>query len=199
MYRATKLKFAVTGGLALALAACADESDEMAATEEPADIVAVEYDPLVGPYVLTVEQQERRDALDMVAFQEEYAGYHEALVVEATPSPNMADSGSSSDANADEAGDDEAVNATNGVPERSEMDWSYIDRNDDDRLSVAEYAIWALPMDPTASAANDAKPPYLTADEANQVADSFFYYDRDGDTYLSQQEFASARRGERFG
>ena len=88
--------------------------------------------------------------------------------------------------------------ANTNMRRRSEMTWSYLDRNDDGQLSVAEYAIWAIPLDPTEPEPNDARPPYVEAEEINKAADSFFYYDRDGDTYLSQREFTSARRGENF-
>jgi hypothetical protein len=88
--------------------------------------------------------------------------------------------------------------ASTNMRRRSEMTWSYLDRNDDGQLSVAEYAIWAIPLDPTEPEPNDALPPYVEAEEINKAADSFFYYDRDGDTYLSQREFTSARRGENF-
>ncbi len=81
---------------------------------------------------------------------------------------------------------------------RENMTWGYLDRNDDGKLSVAEYAIWAIPLDPNAPKRNDETTPYLSAEQANKAADSFFYYDIDGDTYLDRREFTAARRGESF-
>jgi hypothetical protein len=79
---------------------------------------------------------------------------------------------------------------------RGSMTFSYLDRNDDGKLSVAEYAVWAIPVDPNEPKPNDAIKPYVTPDQANKAADSFFYYDRDGDTYLDRTEFMRARLGE---
>lgn len=76
------------------------------------------------------------------------------------------------------------------------MDWAYLDRNSDGKLSVAEYAIWAIPVDPNKPKPNDQIKPYLNSDQANKAADSFFFFDKDGSTYLSPEEFARARRGE---
>ena len=82
---------------------------------------------------------------------------------------------------------------------REHMTWTYLDRNEDNQLSVAEYAIWAIPLDPAAEAANDSDSPQLEPDQIDKAADSFFYYDVDGDTYLSRREFTSARRGDEIG
>ena len=80
---------------------------------------------------------------------------------------------------------------------RSQMDFAYLDRNDDGELSVAEYAIWALPAEPLDPARNDARPPYLNQSQINEAGQTFFYFDRDGDSYLSQSEFQAARNSAR--
>ena len=80
---------------------------------------------------------------------------------------------------------------------RSQMDFAFLDRNDDGELSVAEYAIWALPADPDDPARNDARPPYLNQSQINEAGETFFYFDEDGDSYLSQSEFQAARNSAR--
>ena len=85
------------------------------------------------------------------------------------------------------------------MPSRSKMTFGYLDRNDDGKLSVAEYAIWALPTDPKPPEPNDALGPHLTQDQINEAGQTFFFFDDDGDTYLSQDEFQDARNSGRVG
>ena len=205
---------ATTGGLALALAACGDAADDEVIEAEPIEdvdtVAVVTYDPMTRDYALTPDQRQRRDAYDMDAMQTEFAGYHDEIVAEGGASGGTGDAAGSMNAEAGttDAADqnNDAMASTSGASNsgdgaahaRSIMNWAYLDRNDDEQLSVAEYAIWALPMDPTEPVPNDTAP-YLTSEEANKVADSFFFYDRDGNTYLSEQEFAAARRGDTVG
>lgn len=179
--------FASVGGLGLALtlAACGDDTDQVEPLDTEVDAIAVaDFDPMTRDYTLNPEQQQARDAYDMDAMQEEYSGYREGT-------------GEGSAGGEPAAGPDAAATeASSDMPERSEMTWEYLDRNDDGQLSVAEYAIWAVPVDPNEPKPNDQTKPFLTSDQANKAADSFFYYDRDGNTYLSQDEFRAARTGE---
>ena len=177
---------------ALGVAACGDDADE------PADVDAVvvaepatEFDPMTRDYTLGEDARTRRAEFDEAAFQQEYAGYREDIVgekVNLTPGEETTDAEMQAGAQPRDPG-------TN-MRSRSNMTWSYLDRNGDGRLSVAEYGIWAIPLDPTAPKPNDEVAPHLTSDQANKAADSFFYYDTDGDTYLSQGEFTAARRGD---
>ena len=90
------------------------------------------------------------------------------------------------------------MNGSNSsMPSRSAMTFSYLDRNDDGQLSVAEYAIWALPTNPNPPEPNDDLAPHLTQDQINEAGQTFFYFDDDGDTYLSQSEFQDARNSGR--
>ncbi len=209
----------------LALAACGSEDVENTPVDDIDEIVDAdtEYDPMTRDYTLTEDQQARRDALDSDATSAEYAGYRDEVRAEQDTEESMAaerdanrmasnggsntTSGSGNGAGADSSGSTDASAGDDTMPtrdantnmrRRSEMTWSYLDRNDDGQLSVAEYAIWAIPLDPTEPEPNDARPPYVEQEEINKAADSFFYYDRDGDTYLDQREFTSARRGENF-
>ena len=40
--------------------------------------------------------------------------------------------------------------------------------------------------------------PLVEGRPSNEAANSFFYYDLEGDTYLDRREFTAARRGETF-
>jgi len=186
-------------GLALALAACGSNEAEVANTEPTAAATqTAEYDPMTRDYTLSEDAQARRAEFDAEALETAYAGYRSDIREE------QVRMGEAADPNADMTEDDraemeaasQARDATTNMRTRANMTWGYLDRDDDDKLSVAEYAIWAIPLDPNAPARNDETTPYLTSDQANKAADSFFYYDIDGDTYLSRREFTAARRGE---
>ena len=77
------------------------------------------------------------------------------------------------------------------------MDFAYLDRNSDGKLSVAEYAIWAVPSNPNPPVSNDQTKPYITTAQINEAGQTFFYFDEDGDSYLSDGEFSAARDSSR--
>ena len=196
-------KTALASGLALALAACGGEADDPTVGSEMADVEVnetAEYDPMTRDYQLSEDAQTRRGEFDEDAFQSEYSGYRDEIVSE------QVDKGTNRTAETDIDEDERAEMEAAGQPRdertnmrsRENMTWGYLDRNDDNQLSVAEYAIWAIPLDPTKPARNDENAPHLTSEEANKAADSFFYYDIDGDSYLDRREFTAARRGETF-
>ena len=83
------------------------------------------------------------------------------------------------------------------LPARSQMDFAYLDRNSDGQLSVAEYAIWAVPANPNTPVENDQTKPYISTDQINDAGQTFFYFDEDGNTYLSESEFTTARNSAR--
>ena len=116
-------------------------------------------------------------------------------------SGNMADSG---DAMQGSSGNMQSGNmaSNNGqsvepLRPRSQMDFAFLDRNSDGELSVAEYAIWAVRANPRTDAPNDARPPYMTTAQINEAGTTFFYFDEDGDSYLSESEFMNARNSAR--
>ena len=199
---------ALLSPLALALAACGGETEQPVADNRLADSevnATVEYDPIARDYRLSDDAATRRAGFDEGGFRTEYAGYRDDIVKEQGASGDAADTGPAADAapmSQDERSEAEAAaqprDAMTNMRTRENMTWGYLDRNDDDRLSVAEYAIWAIPLDPKHEALNDQGEPELNADTINKAADSFFYYDLDGDTYLDRREFTAARRGETF-
>ncbi len=198
-----KSTLAVASGLALALAACGDndveETDDTLVSEEDVAITSDEFDPMTRDYVLGEEAQTRRDAFDADTFRTEYDGYRDEVMSEQVQMGGDADAEDMTDEDRSEMeAASQPRDANTNMRARTNMTWGYLDRNDDGQLSVAEYAIWAIPLDPDSAAANDAGPVELTDDQINSAADSFFYYDLDGDTYLDQREFTSARRGETF-
>lgn len=171
----------ITSGLALLATACSNEPEEVAVVEDT---------PLTEPaLVLTPEQEGAFAEMDRSAFDTEYRQIRDAIRVEAE------EGAQASGAEGVATGSDSAAATSGGVPAPAEMDFAWLDRNDDGQLSVAEYAIWKVPVDPLEPKPNDATKPYLTDDQINEAGRSFFYYDQDGSTYLSEAEFAAAKTG----
>lgn len=171
--------------LAAALAACGGDETQIderivdgSTPVPPSGEIVTVFEPLSREYTLTSEQQSRRDELNMEEFQSEYGRQREAIVAVGDPSK------------AGTASPDTSVSSAGGLRPRGQMDFGYLDRDGDGRLSVAEYAIWAVPID-----TGNNQRPYLTSEQARRAADSFFYYDADGDTFLQPGEFEVVRGG----
>ena len=66
------------------------------------------------------------------------------------------------------------------------------DLDDDNRLSPAEYAIHTLPSETPArqGATNDQQPPFVSDEALNETVMNFRKRDRNGDFFLSKEEFA---------
>ena len=162
----TGLHYAAPIALALALAACSGNAQEAETAETPAEPVATPTasDPLEREYSLSEDQQAQRAEFDAAAFTEEYAGYREEIGAEAEA----------------------------GLPTRDDMNWDFLDRDDDGQLSTAEYALWALPL----ASETGEEAPEVTSEQTGKLADSFTYYDTDGDAEMSQREFTVARSGD---
>ena len=216
-------KLILASSAAIALTACGSEDVENTPVDDIDEIVDsdTEYDPMTRDYTLSEEAQARRDQFDEEATVEDYGQYRDEIMAEQDTAESMAserEDNASAMAPSDGGSDSASGSSTdtmassgeassNDMPERdsetnmrtrASMTWSYLDRDDSNRLSVAEYAIWAIPLDPTEPEPNDARPPYVETEEINKAADSFFYYDIDGDSYLDRREFTAARRGENF-
>ena len=208
MYKTAKIALASAASLSFVLVACSDEAEEVETEAVDATEVSVtdtEFDPMTRDYELSEDATTRRADFDEEAFNTEYSGYRDEIVNEQDSEENLAEERRMRDeATGDLEGSRGNVDTTperdtnTNMRKRSNMTWRYLDRNGDNQLSVAEYAIWAVPLDPTNPKPND-QAPYVTPDQANKAADSFFYYDTDGDTYLSRQEFSNARLGRNIG
>ena len=186
-----KLAILAVSTAALALTACSDDPNETPITQEAApdmdaEVLADDAMPVGGD--LNETQQASYDAMDRQAVSDEYDANRDAEMASASESdssPSMDASQSSDDAN------------VNPIPPRSEMDFAYLDRNSDGKLSVAEYAIWAVPANPNTPVSNDQTKPYITTAQINEAGQTFFYFDEDGDSYLSDGEFSAARDSSR--
>lgn len=191
------MKRIITASLAtltLTLAAC-DGGNEVPTAELETDTgtdFAVFNDdayPVAPP--LNEQQQSNFDAMDRDAVSSEYDENRMAMSNEAsTDTPAMGEASGSTDTSDASSGGD-------AMMPRGQMDFAFLDRNDDDQLSVAEYAIWAVRADPTEPKANDENRPYLSPEQINEAGSTFFYFDEDGDTYLSMSEFEQARSSAR--
>ena len=211
---------------ALGLAACDSEDVENTPVDDIDELVDedVNDEPYPVGGELNEDQQANFDALDRQAVSDEYDTNMADMRSEMESGGGMADGsmndgsmsgGSTTDSNSGDTGTSQqqggnsmADSSTSGsnqgtsgsgssMPSRANMSFSYLDRNGDGQLSVAEYAVWALPTDPVPPEPNDALHPQLTQDEINEAAQTFFYFDDDGDTYLSQSEFQDARNSGR--
>jgi len=176
---------------ALALGACSNEPDTADSTDVAVDLPdtnLTDNDAMPVGGEMNPDQQANYDALDRQAISDEYDTNRVAM---------NADSGSAAGSSASSTPSDSTMGSSGGMsgpmPARGQMDFSYLDRNGDSQLSVAEYAIWAVPANPNTPAANDETKPFLTSDQINTAGQTFFYFDENGDTYLSQSEFDNAR------
>ena len=213
-----KLAFLAVSTAALALAACSDDPNETPITQEAApdmdaEVLADEAMPVGGD--LNETQQASYDAMDRQAVSDEYDTNRDSMMAESSSasdnsnamasntdsmsgssggtSASTSDSSSSSTSSADNSGSSDVA----ALPARSQMDFAYLDRNSDGRLSVAEYAIWAVRANPNTPVANDQTKPYISTDQINEAGQTFFYFDEDGNSYLSNAEFTTARNSAR--
>ncbi|MBD58714.1 MAG: hypothetical protein CL808_01145 [Citromicrobium sp.] len=194
---------------ALSLAACDSEDVENTPVDDIDEIADADANqglddayPVGGD--LDEEQQARFDAMDRQAVSDEYDRNRDAMTGETDTDDGsmggdtMAEDSTGSDGSTGSSStDDTSASDGNAMMPRSRMSFDWLDRNEDGELSVAEYAIWALPTDPTEPEPNDARAPYLTQDQINEAGETFFYFDEDGDSYLSQSEFQAARNSAR--
>ena len=200
---------------ALSLAACDSEDVENTPIDDVDEIADNDANQGMGDDAypmggdLDADQQSRYDEMDRQAVSDEYDRNRDAMDEEMQAGGGMADGsmagqaegGTSADASDSgdmaDAGTSGSTGSASMMRPRGQMDFAFLDRNDDGELSVAEYAIWALPTDPSEPARNDAKAPYLTQSQINEAGQTFFYFDEDGDIYLSPQEFQTARNSAR--
>ncbi|ARU15192.1 hypothetical protein [Croceicoccus marinus] len=204
-----KLMFTtIASAAALGLAACGSEDVENTPIDDVDELVDADVNEVGYPVggELNPDQQTAFDTMDRQAASDEFDMNYDAIRTERVANADLSTGdamGGSGSMDAGDTGGDamsgsgSMTSASSGsgsdMPSRSAMDFGWLDRNDDGRLSVAEYAIWAVPVDPNDPAPNDAKKPYMTSEEINQAGETFFYFDQDGSTYLSEQEFAMAR------
>ncbi|WP_188054880.1 hypothetical protein [Sphingosinithalassobacter sp. CS137] len=189
------------------------EDNTYVAVPVPVDMMNVTLSP---------EQQQRRSGLDQAGYYRDVRTLEDEYLatVEATPIPggtgNMSggsdmastDSGGTMSGSAGSTSSDtttmsdstgstmsgSAGSMASGGMDTGRMTFEELDRNDDGQLSVAEFAIYAVGLDPNAPKPNDETMPYARPEQLNRAADGFFYYDTNGDTYLQPDEFAAARQ-----
>ena len=213
-----KLAILAVSTAALALTACSDDPNETPITQEAApdmdaEVLADDAMPVGGD--LNETQQASYDAMDRQAVSDEYDTNRDTMMAEsasasgtsAGTASNSDSMSGSSDANStsnsstsnsnDAMADNSGSSNVAALPARSQMDFAYLDRNSDGQLSVAEYAIWAVRANPNTPVANDQTKPYISTDQINEAGQTFFYFDEDGNTYLSDGEFTAARNSAR--
>lgn len=161
--RATTLGLA--SGLALALAGCGGSGDADAKKSEE----------IAPDMVLTPIQQGNFDRYDKKETEKEYAKDREEIRAEA-----------------EKSGGDSAAANTDGMKPRDQMTFDWLDRDKSGNLSIAEWALWKIPADQVKGKPGDPNEPYLTPDQLDEAARTFFHYDVDGSLDLSKEEFSKA-------
>ena len=188
----------------VAIAGCNSEDVENTPIDDIDEVIAEDDEgyPVAGE--LSPEQQANFDAFDRDATVEEYDTNQATLAV--TDSTESDAGGVASDASRnDTSSNDGPGNSVTAKPSsnveplraRSAMDFAFLDRNGDGQLSVAEYAIWAVRSNPREPKENDETRPFTSPDQINEAGETFFYFDEDGNTYLSPDEFGAARASAR--
>ncbi len=170
---------------ALALAACSDQQDETPITQEAADDMDV---AVMDDDAMMAENSSAPSNSDAMGSNSD------SMTGASSANTTSTSGGSTSDDSMADSSDSSNVAA---LPARSQMDFAYLDRNSDGQLSVAEYAIWAVPANPNTPVENDQTKPYISTDQINEAGKTFFYFDEDGNTYLSDGEFTAARNSAR--
>lgn len=192
-----KLLAASVATIALTLSACDGGNEVPTAeleTDTGTDFAVFDDDAYPVAEPLNEQQQANYDAMDRDAIAGEYDENRKAMSTGAT-----SDSMATDEAGSTESGSEGSANAASDdtLRPRSQMDFAFLDRNGDDQLSVAEYAIWAVRADPTEPKANDQTRPFISPEQINEAGATFFYFDEDGNTYLSKSEFEQARASAR--
>lgn len=201
----------------VAIAGCDSQDVENTPIDDIDEIVEDDDEGYPVGGELSDEQQARYDTFDREAAVQEYDSNQAAMTAPVTTEDGAAN-GSSTGTNMPSGGQvassigesapgtsEEASNMGGGISgtevtplrPRSKMDFAFLDRNGDGELSVAEYAIWAVGSNPLRPKENDQTLPYTSPEQINEAGRTFFYFDEDGDTYLSPEEFAAARASAR--
>ncbi|MGB7405539.1 MAG: hypothetical protein WA906_07620, partial [Pacificimonas sp.] len=144
-----------------------DDVDVYDADGETLEVARMEQGPTYTArraQTLTAEEQERRDAIDVTATETEARTEVKKMAAakERLTDPRM-DGGAS---------------------------FAQLDRNDDGKLSVAEFAIYDLSgVNPMMKGnKQDQTMPYVSTDAINMVAEQFARLDTTGDFFLNRQE-----------
>ncbi|MBI1404083.1 MAG: hypothetical protein GC147_12845 [Porphyrobacter sp.] len=196
---------------ALLVGACNDRDDAAVAPaavdEDVAMAPADDAYPVAGE--MNPEQQSNYESFDRDAAMQEYQTNSSAMADGDAQAMGGSAQASGSDSQAMSGGQDNAAsgamqqngaNMSGSVPAlrpRSQMDFAFLDRNSDGKLSVGEYAIWAVRANPAKPKPDDNNRPFISTEQVNEAGQTFFYFDTDGDTYLSPSEFDAARASAR--
>lgn len=196
------MKYAALAGSALAsilLTGCNDQEEvAVPPVDEVGVIVADDAYPVGG--TLTEQQQQNYDTFDRDLALREFESGMTDMSGDAMASGTTMDPAMPNGQGGNQASDMQPGQASGGMSgtanalrPRSQMDFGFLDRNGDNQLSVGEYAIWAVRANPASAAPNDGTRPFISTEQLNEAGQTFFYFDRDGNTYLSDEEFTTAR------
>jgi hypothetical protein len=217
--RTTKI-MALSVASALTLAACggADEDDtatvagDIGASDESGMDME---DQILGNEMDADELSGRMTDGEVTRYRIDETGDDEVEVAVASPSPNMERMRAEplteeqemrrASVDVEQVKRDTGTEARARVQERrplydprwdGDASFAELDRNNDGRMSIAEFAIYDLAnVNPTVKGSKDDEMmPYVSDDAINMVAVDFVRLDTDGDYFLSREEFLPATR-----
>lgn len=194
-----KLMITAISTLSLAVAACGDNDTDadMGTTTGDLTTEADSMMPDAADLTLDEEQQARFNSMDRDAASSEYDEIRDMQIAGADENDGGADKNDAM--MADDKDSSSAMSGGKATARKGEWidpsatSFSALDYNDDGKLSVAEFAVYALSVSPNKPKPNDSKKPYLTTDQINDAGQRFFKFDADGDSYLDKTEFSTAK------
>lgn len=182
---------ALAAAAALGLAGCGDNDREA----ETAD-ANLAIPPAGGPDAVIIYPAGTAASLEPGAMRAEVERLQREGGMQTTPNQTQGgakagDQDGTGDTGGGNTGTGSGTSGAAGGQAGGAVGFSGLDRDNDSRLSPAEYAIHALPSETPArqGATDDENPPYVSDEALNRAATSFRRLDRDGNFFLSEQEF----------
>lgn len=176
-------RFAPAAAAALMLVACGDTEDEAEVADANLALPVEGASATDGPDALIIYPVGTAASLDMNTMRAEVERLQRESGGSARQVPSQPDS---------QNGGEESQASGEFSAEGGTAGFTQSDRDNDGRLSPAEYAIYALSEETPArqGAVNDESPPFVSDEALNEVATEFRRRDANGDFFLSPDEFS---------
>lgn len=176
-------RFAPAAAAALMLVACGDTEDEAEIADANLALPAEDISATDGPAAVVIYPVGTAASLEMNAIRAEVERLQRESGGSARQLPSQPD---------DQTDGEESRATGNFSADGGTAGFTASDRDNDGRLSPAEYAIYALSEETPArqGAVNDESAPFVSDEALNEVATEFRRRDANGDFFLSPDEFS---------